>query len=124
MLNIATNAIDACDEREGGHVSISTAYHPNDGLVAILVEDNGCGIAEEDIDKIFTIFVSHKGGRGTGLGLPVSQKIFKEHGGDIRVTSTLGSGSRFTLELPAIVAPIAMSKTTADQMKNPLKQPG
>jgi signal transduction histidine kinase len=61
------------------------------------------GIAAEDLDKIFTIFVSGKGGRGTGLGLPVSQKILKEHGGRIEVASTLGSGSRFTLELPAVL---------------------
>ena len=125
VLNIATNAIDACDEREGGHVTIATHYSADDGVARITVEDNGCGIAEEDLDKIFTIFVSHKGGRGTGLGLPVSQKIFKEHGGDIRVTSKLGVGSLFTLELPAIIAsPSPMGQTTAGQMKNPLKQPG
>ncbi len=127
VLNVATNAIDACDEKEGGHVSIATAYSADEGLLRITVEDNGCGIAAEDIDKIFTIFVSHKGGRGTGLGLPVSQKIVKEHGGDIRVTSDPGAGSRFTLELPATVATAGESplgKTTADGMPNPLKQPG
>ncbi|HRX78424.1 MAG TPA: ATP-binding protein, partial [Pirellulaceae bacterium] len=43
------------------------------------------------------------GARGTGLGLPVSQKILREHGGDILVESTLGTGSRFILELPAII---------------------
>ena len=54
------------------------------------------------MEKIFTIFVSQKGNRGTGLGLPVSQKILKEHGGRIRVESQAGVGSRFILELPAV----------------------
>ncbi len=56
---------------------------------------------KEDLEKIFGVFVSHKGGRGTGLGLPVSQKILQEHGGRIRVESQLDHGSRFTLEFPA-----------------------
>jgi two-component system, NtrC family, sensor kinase len=102
VLNIATNAVDACEEAAGAKVSIATQYFAAESLVRIVVEDNGSGIAAEDLDKIFTIFVSHKGGRGTGLGLPVSQKIVKEHGGDIRVSSQVGVGSRFTLELPAI----------------------
>jgi two-component system, NtrC family, sensor kinase len=102
VLNIATNAVDACEEAAAAKVSIATQYFAAESLVRIVVEDNGSGIAAEDLDKIFTIFVSHKGGRGTGLGLPVSQKIVKEHGGDIQVSSQVGVGSRFTLELPAI----------------------
>ena len=54
--------------------------------------------------RIFSVFESKKGARGTGLGLPVSQKILREHGGDIRVESTLGVGSRFYLELPVSAA--------------------
>jgi signal transduction histidine kinase len=50
------------------------------------------------------MFVSTKGQRGTGLGLPVSQKIMQEHGGDIRVESTPGVGSRFILEFPTATA--------------------
>ena len=50
------------------------------------------------------MFVSKKGHRGTGLGLPVSQKILQEHGGEIRVESRFGEGSRFILELPAVPA--------------------
>ena len=52
-----------------------------------------------------------KGSRGTGLGLPVSQKILKEHGGRIRVESKLGEGSRFTLEFPATSPPTAGTST-------------
>jgi two-component system, NtrC family, sensor kinase len=57
------------------------------------------------LEAIFTVFVSRKGGRGTGLGLPVTRKIFEEHGGQVRVDSTVGKGSRFTLELPANPSP-------------------
>jgi signal transduction histidine kinase/pSer/pThr/pTyr-binding forkhead associated (FHA) protein len=103
VLNVVTNAVDACAERPDGAVVVATQYQADESLARIIVEDNGVGIAAEDLDKIFTIFVSGKGGRGTGLGLPVSQKILKEHGGRIEVASTLGSGSRFTLELPAVL---------------------
>jgi signal transduction histidine kinase len=117
VLNVATNALDACEEQPGAKVVISTHYSPEDPLARIVVEDNGIGIAEEDLDKIFTIFVSHKGGRGTGLGLPVSQKILKEHGGDIRVTSQPGAGSRFTLELPAIIPAQSVEETASGEAK-------
>ena len=69
----------------------------------------------EDLDKIFTIFVSRKGGRGTGLGLPVSQKIIKEHGGNIQVASQPGQGSRFTIELPALVPNGPIHEASAGQ---------
>ncbi len=101
VLNIVTNAVDACHDRENGSVEVSTQYRHDQRLALVDVVDNGSGIAKEDQEKIFSVFVSRKGGRGTGLGLPVSQKILQEHGGRIHVTSQLGEGSRFTLELPA-----------------------
>ena len=70
-------------------------------MARLKVEDNGAGISPEDMEAIFNVFVSRKGGRGTGLGLPVSQKILEEHGGEITVDSKIGKGSRFTLEFPA-----------------------
>ena len=51
---------------------------------------------------IFTLFVSTKGAKGTGLGLTVSRKILREHGGDITAGSTLGRGSTFVLEFPLV----------------------
>ncbi|HJQ79825.1 MAG TPA: ATP-binding protein [Lacipirellulaceae bacterium] len=101
VLNIVTNAIDACSDRENGRVEVSTQYSNEERMARVQVVDNGSGIAKEDLEKIFGVFVSRKGGRGTGLGLPVSQKILQEHGGRIRVESQLGEGSRFTLEFPA-----------------------
>ena len=69
-------------------------------MVFVLVTDNGPGIDEEQLPKIFHLFESTKGTRGTGLGLAVSQKIIREHGGEITVESTPGEGSRFTLSWP------------------------
>jgi signal transduction histidine kinase len=104
VLNIVTNAVDACYERENGRVEVSTQYSNEERMARVQVVDNGSGIAKEDLEKIFGVFVSRKGGRGTGLGLPVSQKILQEHGGRIRVESQFGEGSRFTLEFPATSA--------------------
>jgi len=107
VLNIVTNAIDACERREDGRVEVATEYLPATALVRVTVSDNGGGIPPEDQDKIFNIFVSTKGGRGTGLGLPVSQKIVKEHGGQIQLESQVGVGSRFIIEIPAVTGEAA-----------------
>jgi signal transduction histidine kinase len=63
------------------------------------ISDNGCGIATDDIKKIFEPFYSTKT-KGTGLGLAVSYGIVKNHRGDIRVYSIPGKITRFTVELP------------------------
>ncbi len=104
ILNVLTNAIDACEKQDGACVEVSIEYALGDRTVRIVVADNGEGIAPDDIKKIFSVFESRKRARGTGLGLPVSQKILREHGGDIHVESTLGIGSKFILELPALAA--------------------
>ncbi|MBC7853930.1 MAG: ATP-binding protein, partial [Pirellulaceae bacterium] len=104
ILNVVTNAIDACEKQDGSRAEVSIEYTLGDRTVRIVVADNGEGIAPDDIKKIFSVFESRKGARGTGLGLPVSQKILREHGGDIHVESTLGVGSKFILELPALAA--------------------
>jgi signal transduction histidine kinase len=120
-LNIISNAIDACDkdlvEREDhvGRVCVSTCFDRKEGFARVTVEDNGPGIEPGDIEQIFSLFVSRKGSRGTGLGLPVSQKIMKEHGGRIRVESEVGKGSRFMLELPALLPDINRTITTVPE---------
>lgn len=103
ILNVVTNAIDACEKRDVAEVIVSTAYNPQTQQLRIAVADNGEGISAEDIKKIFNVFESRKGARGTGLGLPVSQKILREHGGDIRIESVPNVGSKFFLELPGII---------------------
>jgi two-component system NtrC family sensor kinase len=100
VLNVVTNALDAVEERPEGAVTISAAVDGDARLVRITVADNGPGMSAETLAEIFNLFVSTKGARGTGLGLTVSRKILREHGGDIRATSTEGEGSTFTLEFP------------------------
>jgi two-component system, NtrC family, sensor kinase len=86
-----------------GRVALDAEYDPKAAVVRIAVEDNGPGIPADEIDDLFSPFVSRKRGRGTGLGLPVSRKIMQEHGGRITVESEPGRGSRFILELPAVL---------------------
>jgi len=100
VLNVVTNALDAVEGRDGGTVTIGVAVDHPARKVRITVADDGDGMSPETLARIFDLFESTKGSRGTGLGLTVSRKILREHGGDIRAESRLGAGSRFTLEFP------------------------
>jgi signal transduction histidine kinase/pSer/pThr/pTyr-binding forkhead associated (FHA) protein len=100
VLNIITNAIDAAESAQGGRVAVSTSWDDEFAVARVAVADNGVGIPEAEIESIFRVFASTKGSRGTGLGLSVSQKIIREHGGKIAVVSAPGKGSTFTIELP------------------------
>lgn len=100
ILNVVSNAVDACQDREGV-VRVSTRYDRQAETLSVVVSDTGPGISEEDRERIFGLFESEKGNRGTGLGLPVSRKILREHHGDIKVVSEVGMGSIFTLFWPA-----------------------
>jgi len=98
--NVILNAIDACVESENEkkiEVSISEIRN---GSCTISVVDSGVGIPEEEIEKIFSPYKSTKGGRGTGLGLTIARKNFREHGGGVTVTSEPGIGTSFFLSLP------------------------
>jgi signal transduction histidine kinase len=112
ILNVVGNAIDACEKRPEARVEVSLEWAPGERLVHIVVADNGEGIPPEDVRRIFSVFESKKGSRGTGLGLPVSQKILREHGGDIRVESAPNAGSRFYLELPANISNSPSGRST------------
>ncbi len=100
VLNIVSNALDAVEDRPDSKVGVQTLLEPNGDWAKIIVIDNGPGIPETAIDDLFKPFVSTKGNRGTGLGLPVSRKILREHGGDIFVQSLLEKGCKFTLRIP------------------------
>jgi signal transduction histidine kinase len=98
ILNLIGNAIDACTDKSDGIVAIGLTTTSDQ--IRVEVRDNGIGIAENDLNRIFSMFESNKGNRGTGLGLPVSLKIAKEHGGTIELRSEVGSGTIFELVLP------------------------
>jgi len=100
LLNIVGNAFDAVEEREEPRVLIGTSLESGEGWARITVVDNGAGIPADKLREIFKPFISSKGARGTGLGLAVSRKILREHGGDITVQSQVGKGSKFVLRVP------------------------
>ncbi len=102
IMNILLNAIQAVQRK--GIVRIRTCYEPEGEQVCLEVSDTGHGIPEEHLSRIFEPFFTTKPpGEGTGLGLAISYGIVKEHGGQIRVDSSVGRGSTFTVCLP--VAP-------------------
>jgi len=100
VLNIVTNALDALDGSENGQVEIRSGFNPDSEQLWIEIEDNGPGIDEAEIPRLFTLFESTKGFKGTGLGLAVSRKILQEHGGTIDVHTKAGVGTCFRLEWP------------------------
>jgi signal transduction histidine kinase len=100
LLNIVSNGLDAIEGQEEPYLGVQTLLEASGNWVRIIVVDHGPGIEPERLNDIFRPFVSSKGSRGTGLGLPVSRKTFREHGGDIVVESKVGKGSKFILRLP------------------------
>ncbi len=100
LLNIVGNALDAVEDAASPRVVVAAAQEKEGEWLRIEVRDNGGGIPPEKLHDIFRPFVSTKGARGTGLGLAVSRKILREHGGDILVQSQPGQGSLFILRLP------------------------
>jgi signal transduction histidine kinase len=112
LLNVMGNALDAVDESAKPKVTVTTSATA-DGWVQMVIADNGVGIPPQKIEEIFKPFVSTKGAKGTGLGLAVSRKILREHGGDIVVTSQVGKGSEFTIRLP-IKSPLNLEASGSD----------
>lgn len=97
FINLLLNAVHAVGEN--GNVTVQSGVDSQHNKVQVEIVDNGCGIAVDDIKKIFEPFYSTKA-KGTGLGLAVSYGIINNHQGDIRVFSVPGEITRFTIELP------------------------
>lgn len=105
VLNLITNARDAM-KPDGGTLSIRLREYQ--GEIELRVEDTGCGIAPEMLDKVFEAFVTTKntpGGQilGTGLGLSVSAGIIRDHGGSIHAESVPGQGTAMIVRLPIVL---------------------
>ncbi|HTY22225.1 MAG TPA: ATP-binding protein [Desulfomonilaceae bacterium] len=98
ILNLLFNALDATHEK--GSIILRT-YSENQDWVAFSVEDSGCGIPAENMDKLFEPFFTTKPvGKGIGIGLSTCYNIVTKHGGEILVESELGKGSTFVVKLP------------------------
>ena len=99
FLNILHNASDAVEGRDGGVIRIGACREKDQ--VKVEIEDNGVGIHDGLVDKIFEPFFSTKDtGKGVGLGLTLCYEFLKRMGADISVKSTLGKGSLFVVTLP------------------------
>jgi signal transduction histidine kinase len=96
-LNLLTNAVDAIGTE--GELSVVTTLY--EGGVRLVVSDTGCGIPEKNLDKLFEPFFTTKPvGKGIGIGLATCYHIVRDHGGEISVSSELGSGTCFLVTLP------------------------
>src|SRR3984893_15807300 len=116
FLNLIVNAAHAIAESgkdvETGRITITT--QASGDSVVICVEDNGCGISEENLGKIFDPFFTTKPvGRGTGQGLAITRTIITEkHGGTVEGHSAVGSGTRFALRLPTAGRPAGKARSS------------
>ncbi len=101
LLNLITNAIDAIPEdNTNGLVLIHSRLSENGHYVEVAVEDNGAGMPPDVQERIWNLFFSTKGEKGSGIGLSVTRKIIEKHNGQIEVESEVGKGTTFTMRLP------------------------
>ncbi len=103
LLNLLSNALKF--SRDGGDIGITVAIG-DDGALSIAIADSGIGMAEEDVPRALSLFGQVEGSmqrsyEGTGLGLPLSDRLMELHGGSLSIESTLGEGTTVTLEFPA-----------------------
>ncbi|MEZ6190274.1 MAG: ATP-binding protein [Phycisphaerales bacterium] len=111
LLNLLNNALDAV-QPESGVVSLRCDYDGEHDRVKITVADNGEGMSQNTLARLFEPFHSTKGLRGTGLGLVVTKKIVEEHGGLVKVESVRKQGTTFTIQLPVRFDQVPMSADT------------
>ncbi|HWR04200.1 MAG TPA: response regulator [Humidesulfovibrio sp.] len=101
LVNILENAVDACleDKTKAAH-SVCFRARPDASGVFFEIEDNGCGMQPDTLARLFSVFFSTKGSRGTGLGLFIAKKAVDQHGGRIGAVSEPGQGSTFRIWVP------------------------
>lgn len=108
ILNLINNAFYAVNDKKkqslpGYEPTVTVTTAQGQGIISIQVKDNGSGIPQAALDKIFQPFFTTKPtGQGTGLGLSLSYDIVKAHGGELNVATKEGDGTTFTIQLPAI----------------------
>jgi signal transduction histidine kinase len=116
LLNLIINARQAMNG--GGRMFVSVQINQKDGMAEIAIRDTGSGIPAEKLPKIFAPFFSTKqadaqGQGGTGLGLALCREVIEAHKGRIRVESTVGKGTTFTLRFPPVNAPSMATTSNA-----------
>jgi signal transduction histidine kinase len=100
FVNLLTNASQAAPAREGW-VVVTTALEDDGKRVAVVVADNGGGIAADHLPHVFVpFFTTRRDRQGTGLGLSIVKNVLENHGAAVRVESELGRGTRFIIRLP------------------------
>jgi len=111
LLNLLENSLDACrmDKDKESH-TIRLGIRRDPEWMVIEVEDNGMGMDQETREKLFSLFFSSKGIKGTGLGLFISNKIVDKHGGSIGIDSEPGRGAKFEIRLPLVASPSIKSE--------------
>jgi two-component system nitrogen regulation sensor histidine kinase NtrY len=97
IINLVDNAIEATGRK--GHIVVETDVDRGNGIVHVVVADDGPGIPPSEREKLFLPYYSTKR-RGSGLGLAIVRRIIAEHGGSIDVGANEPHGTRFTIELP------------------------
>jgi signal transduction histidine kinase len=105
FVNLIVNAIHSMEK--GGELTITTSVNgaADSGTLEVAIADTGCGIPEENLQKIFNPFFTTKEvGKGTGLGLAITQRIVQDHKGTIAVDSAVGTGTVFRLSFPIYTA--------------------
>lgn len=99
LMNLAVNACDAMPD--GGILTLGLRHDPRAGAVVVRVADDGVGIPQDRLDKVFDLFHTTKG-RGSGVGLSMVYRIAELHGGSVSVESEEGRGTTFTLTVPEL----------------------
>jgi signal transduction histidine kinase len=105
LSNLVVNAIHACEaRRDPAGSTVTVRFDPVDGLLQVQVEDNGSGIAETVLPRIFEpLFTTKDASKGTGLGLSIIRDIVRGHfGGEVDVSTKVGCGTTFTVSLPLV----------------------
>ena len=115
LVNILENSLEACrsDKQKDQH-RVTLGVSRSSPWMVFEIEDDGIGMDQETREKLFSLFFSSKGVKGTGLGLFIANKIVDKHGGDIEVDSEPGRGSRFLIRLPLEARPSTRPSEEAD----------
>jgi signal transduction histidine kinase len=115
LVNLISNAMDACLVSQNPNCTISVKLFEQDDAIVFEVTDTGCGMDYEVKQKAFTSFFTTKQKGGTGIGLLITRKIVQQHGGSVILMSTPGEGATFRLTFPRDRLPKPEPKENRDE---------